>query len=50
MKVHVIPLAAIACGVPVKDAEGRLIGAVGVSGGMVDQDFEVASAAVAALN
>ena len=37
-------------GVPVKDAEGRLIGAVGVSGGMVDQDFEVATAAVAALN
>jgi uncharacterized protein GlcG (DUF336 family) len=34
----------------VKDEAGRLIGAVGVSGGMVDQDYEVAAAAVAALN
>ena len=37
-------------GVPVKNASGKLIGAVGVSGGMVDQDYEVATAAVAALN
>ncbi|HEY0598258.1 heme-binding protein [Sphingopyxis sp.] len=43
-------LIVFAGGVPVKDAEGRLIGAVGVSGGEVAQDFDVANAAVAALN
>ncbi len=36
-------------GIPVRDTEGRLIGAVGVSGGAVAQDFEVAQAAVAAV-
>lgn len=32
-------------GVLLKDAQGKIIGAVGVSGGSVDQDHEVASAA-----
>lgn len=43
-------LIVFAGGIPVKDGEGRTIGAVGVSGGEVAQDFDVASAAVAALN
>lgn len=42
-------LTVFAGGIPVRDASGRLIGAVGVSGGAVTQDFEVAQAAVAAL-
>jgi uncharacterized protein GlcG (DUF336 family) len=32
----------------VRDADGRLLGAVGVSGGAVAQDFTVAEAAAAA--
>ena len=36
-------------GVPVRDEAGRLLGAVGVSGGKVDQDLQVAQAAVAAI-
>lgn len=43
-------LIVFAGGIPVRDAAGRLIGAVGVSGGAVDQDFRVAQAAVAAIN
>lgn len=42
-------LIVFAGGVPVRDGEGRLIGAVGVSGGAVAQDNEVAQAAVAAV-
>jgi len=42
-------LIVFAGGIPIKDAEGRLIGAVGVSGGAVAQDFEVATAAAAAV-
>lgn len=42
-------LIVFAGGIPVRDAEGRLIGAVGVSGGAVAQDYEVAQAAVAAI-
>lgn len=42
-------LIVFAGGIPVRDAESRLIGAVGVSGGAVAQDFEVAKAAVAAV-
>jgi uncharacterized protein GlcG (DUF336 family) len=41
-------LIVFAGGIPIKDADGRLIGAVGVSGGAVAQDFEVATAAAAA--
>lgn len=37
-------------GVPLKDAEGNVIGAVGVSGSTVDNDHTVASAGAAALN
>lgn len=32
-------------GVVLKDASGKIVGAIGVSGGSVDQDHEVASAA-----
>ncbi|MFE2216363.1 heme-binding protein [Streptomyces canus] len=35
-------------GVPIVDADGRMAGAVGVSGGTVDQDVRVAEAAVRA--
>ena len=41
-------LIVFAGGIPIKDAEGRLVGAVGVSGGAVAQDFQVATAAAAA--
>lgn len=41
-------LIVFAGGIPIKDADGRLIGAVGVSGGAVAQDFQVATAAAAA--
>ncbi len=33
-------------GIPVKDASGTIVGAIGVSGGTVDQDHEVAQAGV----
>lgn len=36
-------------GVPLRDADGRLLGAVGVSGGSPDQDADIARAAAAAL-
>ena len=36
-------------GLPITDAQGRVIGAVGVSGGHADQDVEVAQACVDAL-
>jgi uncharacterized protein GlcG (DUF336 family) len=36
-------------GMPIKDADGNVIGAIGVSGGTVDQDMEVAKAGVEAL-
>lgn len=42
-------LVVFAGGVPLRDASGALIGAVGVSGGSVAQDFQVAQAAAAAL-
>lgn len=41
-------LVVFAGGIPLHDGEGRLRGAVGVSGGSVAQDFEVAQAAAAA--
>jgi uncharacterized protein GlcG (DUF336 family) len=43
------PLTFVPGGVPVTDAEGRVVGAVGAGGGTPDQDDEVASAAVAAI-
>jgi len=36
-------------GVVLKDAQGNIVGGVGVSGGTVEQDFEVATAGAAAL-
>ena len=42
-------LIVFAGGVPLRDRQGLLIGAVGVSGGAVAQDFQVAQAAVTAL-
>ena len=42
-------LIVFAGGIPIKDSEGRLIGAVGVSGGAVAQDFQVATAAAEAI-
>jgi len=41
-------LVVFAGGIPLRDAEGRMIGSVGVSGGSVAQDFEVAKAAASA--
>ena len=42
-------LVTFAGGIPLKDADGQLVGAIGVSGGQVAQDFEIALAGVAAL-
>jgi uncharacterized protein GlcG (DUF336 family) len=42
-------LVTFAGGIALKTADGMLLGAVGVSGGQVSQDFEIASAASAAL-
>lgn len=42
-------LAPFAGGIPLKSRDGTLIGAVGISGGTVAQDFEVAQAALAAF-
>ncbi len=36
-------------GIPIKDSTGQIVGAIGVSGGSVDQDHEVASAGIAAF-
>lgn len=43
------PLAFVPGGVPIRDGEGRVIGAIGAGGGAPDQDHEVAEAALAAL-
>jgi uncharacterized protein GlcG (DUF336 family) len=42
-------LVVFAGGIPIRNAEGELIGAVGVSGGAVAQDLDIAEAAAAAL-
>jgi uncharacterized protein GlcG (DUF336 family) len=42
-------LVTFAGGIPLKSADGRLIGAIGVSGGLVAQDYEIASAGAVAL-
>ena len=41
-------LAPFAGGIPLKNSDGLLQGAVGISGGSVEQDFEIAKAAAAA--
>lgn len=43
-------LVVFAGGLPIVDANGALIGAVGVSGGAVAQDLDIAEAAAAALS
>lgn len=43
-------LVVFAGGIPLRDPDGNLLGAVGVSGGAVALDFEVAQAAAAALS
>lgn len=43
-------LVVFAGGLPIRDAGGALIGAVGVSGGAVAQDLDVAEAAAAAFS
>jgi len=42
-------LTAFGGGIPLKPGDGELLGAVGVSGGLVPQDLEIATAAVAAF-
>jgi uncharacterized protein GlcG (DUF336 family) len=42
-------LVTFAGGIPLKTSDGKLLGAVGVSGGQVSQDFEIASAGSAAF-
>jgi uncharacterized protein GlcG (DUF336 family) len=42
-------LAPFGGGIPLRSADGELLGAVGVSGGAVAQDMEIAQAAAAAL-
>ena len=42
-------LVTFAGGIPLKSADDRLIGDIGVSGGQVAQDFEIAAAGAAAL-
>lgn len=42
-------LVVFAGGIPLRDGAGNLVGAIGVSGGSVDQDFAVATAAAEAL-
>lgn len=41
-------LVVFAGGIPLRDADGGLLGAVGVSGGSVEQDYQVARVAVGA--
>lgn len=43
-------LMTFAGGIPLKTADGTVIGAIGVSGGAVSQDLEIAEAAVVALS
>jgi uncharacterized protein GlcG (DUF336 family) len=43
------PLGFIGGGIPVTDEDGRLIGAIGVGGGMPEHDHQVAEAVLAAL-
>jgi uncharacterized protein GlcG (DUF336 family) len=42
-------LAPFAGGIPLRDSSGELLGSVGVSGGAVTQDLEIAEAGAAAL-
>ena len=42
-------LITFAGGIPLQNSSGKLIGAIGVSGGMVEQDYEVARTGVASI-
>jgi uncharacterized protein GlcG (DUF336 family) len=42
-------LVVFAGGVPIRNPQGRLLGAIGISGGAVTQDQEVAQAAATAV-
>jgi uncharacterized protein GlcG (DUF336 family) len=42
-------LVTFAGGIPLKRSDGKLLGAVGVSGGTVDQDYEIAQAGLSGL-
>jgi uncharacterized protein GlcG (DUF336 family) len=44
-----VPLAFLSGAVPVRDAQGEVIGAVGVGGGTAEQDHAIATAAAAAI-
>lgn len=43
-------LVTFAGGIPLKNGQGQLIGAIGVSGGLVAQDYEIARAGTLALS
>lgn len=43
-------LAPFAGGLPLKGVNGEMLGAIGVSGGAVAQDLEIAEAGVSAIN
>jgi uncharacterized protein GlcG (DUF336 family) len=43
-------LVTFAGGIPLRSSDGQLLGAVGVSGGQVVQDYTIAQVAVAAMN
>jgi uncharacterized protein GlcG (DUF336 family) len=43
-------LVTFAGGIPLRSSDGRLLGAIGVSGGQVVQDYVIAQNAVAAMN
>ena len=36
-------------GIPVKDKQGLIIGAIGISGGTIEQDHQIASQAASAI-
>jgi uncharacterized protein GlcG (DUF336 family) len=43
-------LVSFAGGIPLKEKDGKLLGSIGVSGGQVSQDLEIARAAVATFD
>jgi uncharacterized protein GlcG (DUF336 family) len=42
-------LATFAGGIPLRSDEGNILGAIGISGGTVDQDYEIAQAGISGL-
>jgi uncharacterized protein GlcG (DUF336 family) len=43
-------LVTFAAGIPLKSSEGKLLGAIGISGGTVEQDYEIAQAGILSLS